>query len=259
MRLLLNLFSPFRAILAAIFILSVGQPAVAGWYKVDNYEGDVGGRPIRVSLQHYSFGSGITVQGSYYDEAERRPVPLYGKSTERGIVLCEIHDADELERIVVRGSKTGFYLAECPLVLSLEGDRARGTWKRSGSDHPVFLKKIASLDDSGEPVLHGQVDIPFWAQTRDHMIVGRYEMTEAGVCMSRVAFVDKRTGKTDQQLEFGGDPCDAGMVMTPIYMNVQIWPRAGGEVISVNFRDGGAGYSEDYVYDAAAKRFVREP
>lgn len=257
-KLFLALLSSRRAIVA-LLMLWAAQPAAAGWYKVDNYEGTVGGRPIRVSLQRYEFGSGITVQGSYYETAERRPVPLYGMSTDRGLVLCAIHSEAELERIVVRGSKTGFYLAECPLVLLLDGARATGTWKQDGTDRVVTLKRTASLDDSGEPVIVGAVDIPFWAQTETHMLVGRYENTASGVCMSKLAFVNKQTGKTDQQLQYGGDPCDAGMIMTPIYMNVQIWAQEGKEIVSVNFRDGGAGYEENYAYDAAANKFVKEP
>ncbi len=39
---------------------------------------------------------------------------------------------------------------------------------------------------------------------------------------------------------------NAGMLVTPIYMNVQKWVEGGKDVISVNFRGGGAGSMEDY-------------
>jgi len=255
-----RLTSPFvalyRSLIAAIFVLSFGPQALAGWYQVENYEGEVGGRPIHFSLQHYSFGSGISVEGSYYFTAERRPVPLYGTLTDRRAVLCEIASDAELHRVIVMGSKTPFDLTQCPLVLTLDDDQATGQWTIEGIDHAVTLRKTASLDDRSEPSITGTVAIPFWAQTQTHMFVGRYEKTDSGICMSSVGIINKPSGKVDQELRFGGDPCDAGMVMTPIYMNVERWDDAGTEIISINFRDGRAGYSENYIYDTAAKRFV---
>lgn len=256
----LSPFAAFRCtILAVLVVLSFGQQAMAGWYQVDNYEGEIGGRPIRLSLQRYDFGSGITIEGSYYFGAERRPAALYGALKGDQVVLCEILSDAELQRIIVMGSKTPFDFSKCPLVLSLDGDRANGTWERNGVRHAVALKKTGSLTDTGEAIIEGEVVIPFWAQTRTHMLAGHYENSASGLCMSKLVFINKASGKIDQELRYGGDPCDAGMIMTPIYMNVQVWMEAGPEIVSVNFRDGGAGYSEDYVYDTSAKRFVRKP
>lgn len=252
-----SVFAPFnRAALAAFMFVLLCQQAVAGWYEVENYEGEIAGSPISLSLQYYSFGSGITVEGSYYFLDERRPVAIYGGLQHHGVRLCEISSEAELQRIIVTGSKTPFDFAKCPLVLSLKGNRAVGRWKRGGVDHAVDLKKIASLDDSDEPSVKGPLVIPFWAQTPTYMFAGTYENTSSGICMTKVAFINKLSGKTDHELRYGGDPCDAGMVMTPIYLNVQTWIEAGAEIISINFGDGAAGSSEDYVYDDKAKRFV---
>ena len=258
-RLLSPLFVLRRFLLAAFAIFAFGAPAMAGWYQVENYEGEVGGKPIHISLQTYDFGSGITVEGSYYFDAERRPVAVYGAVKDGRTVLCEISSEAELKRIVFIGSKTPFDFAACPLVLSFDNDRAGGRWTRDGVDHAVTLKKVASLNDRGEPSIEGRVDIPFWAQTATHMIVGRYENTASGICLSTVGFINKASGKRDQELHYSDDPCNAGMLMTPIYMNVERWTDSGREILGVNFRDGRAGYSEDFVYDAAKKRFVKAP
>ena len=57
-----------RGFIAAVFcLLMQSGNAVAGWYQVENYEGSVGPNPVHLSLQRYaSFGSGITVEGSYF-------------------------------------------------------------------------------------------------------------------------------------------------------------------------------------------------
>jgi hypothetical protein len=257
-RLFSSLFACRLATLTALAIFSCGLPATAGWYQVENYEGEIDGRPVQLSLQRYSFGSGITIEGSYYFETERQPVALYGALKGHQAALCEISSDAELRRVVVMGSKTPFDLTSCPLVLSFDGDRAAGTWKRNGVGHAVALKKTGSLNDTREATVDGEVVIPFWAQTQTHMFAGYYEKSTSGLCMSRMTFINKASGKVDQELRYDGDPCDAGMIMTPIYMNVQLWIETGREIVSINFRDGGAGYSEDYVYDSSAKRYVKK-
>ncbi|TPN60374.1 hypothetical protein FJ981_02250 [Mesorhizobium sp. B1-1-4] len=66
--------------MAAFFcLLLLSQKAVAGWYHVENYEGSIGPDPVHLSLQTYdSFGSGITVEGSYFYDAGQSPIALYG-------------------------------------------------------------------------------------------------------------------------------------------------------------------------------------
>lgn len=246
-----------RLVIAAVAILAFGPPAMAGWYQVDNYEGDVGGRAIRLSLQQYDFGSGITVEGSYYLEAERRPIAVYGKVEEGRAVLCEISGDAELERIVVMGSKTPFDFSACPVLLTFDADRVEGQWKREGIDHAVALKKVGSLNDRDKPSVEGDVEIPFWAQTATHMLVGRYENTASGICMSAVRFINKASGKIDQELRYGGDPCDAGMLMTPIYMNVEVHAGAKSDEIWINYRDNAGGTSDTYVFDRKAKAYVK--
>lgn len=248
-----------RQFFAAFIIVALNQPAFAGWYRVDNYRGEVNGKPIQLSLQRYEFGSGITIEGSYFLEAERRPVALYGMLNGERAILCEITSDAELDRIVVRGSKTPFDFSDCPLTLDVTEGQAVGQWKRDGGPEHVSLVHVASLDDRREQNLAGRFVIPFWAQTEAHMFTGTYENFPSGICLSKVEMVRKSTGKVDQTLTYGGEGCTAGMVMTPIYMNIQKWIDGSTAVISVNFKDNAAGFSDDFVYDETLARLVQRP
>ena len=59
--------------------------------------------------------------------------------------------------------------------------------------------------------------------------------------MAKMQVIKKSNGKVIQAITFKDDDCNAGMLMTPIYMNVQKWVEGGRDIISVNFRGGGAG------------------
>ena len=62
-------------------LLVLSGKAFAGWYQVKNYEGSIGPNPVHLSLQRYDgFGSGITVEGSYFYDAKQSPIALYGKA-----------------------------------------------------------------------------------------------------------------------------------------------------------------------------------
>ena len=246
-----------RLLITVACLLPFAGNAVAGWYQVDNYEGELGKSSIQFSMQTYDFGSGITVEGSYYDKAGNSPIALYGKISGTKVQLCEISNDEELDRVVVQGSTTPFDTSKCPISLTLSDDGATGTWKKGGSDHPVVLRKIASLDDTAEANIDGNVAIPFWAQTDTHMFRGIYTNTSNGLCMEKVEIVNKSTGHIDQEIAFANDVCNAGMVMTPIYMNIQKWVDAGVDIMSVNFLDNRGGYSEDYAYDKASRNFSK--
>jgi hypothetical protein len=97
-----------RGFMAAVFyLLLLSEKAVAGWYQVENYEGPIGANPVHVSLQRYaSFGSGITVEGSYFYDAKQSPIAIYGKADGSKLALCEIADDKEFQRVLIMGSKT---------------------------------------------------------------------------------------------------------------------------------------------------------
>lgn len=246
-----------RLLLAVACLLPLAGNAAAGWYHVENYQGELGETPIEFSMQTYDFGSGLTVEASYYDKSKNSPVALYGKVVGSKVQLCEIVDDEDLNRVIIQGSATPFDTSKCPILLVLSEDGANGTWKKDDVDHPVVLRKIASLDDTAEPKIDGNVAIPFWAQTTTHMFKGIYTNTSNGLCMEKVEIVNKSSGNIDQEIAFANDVCNAGMVMTPIYMNVQTRADAGFDIMSVNFLDNRGGFSEDYGYDKKSNNFSK--
>lgn len=249
-----------RAFVAAFFcLLLLSEEAVAGWYHVENYEGSIGPDPVHLSLQTYdSFGSGITVEGSYFYDAGQSPIALYGTVSGTKLSLCAISDDQEFERIMVMGSKTPVDTTNCPLSLDIGESGARGTWRKGADKFPVTLKKVASLDDTGEAKLDGTVEIPFWAETAADRFAGLYTNTGSGICMTKMQVIKKTSGKVVQQIPFDDDGCDAGMLMTPIYMNVQKWVERRKDIISVNFRGGGNGHTMDYIFNRSARNYQQK-
>lgn len=239
-----------RLTLAIAALLLFSQSAAAGWYRVDNYEGTVGPYAIHLSLQTYDFGSGITVEGSYFVEGQNSPAVVYGLAVDGKIKLCEIADKAEFESKLVQGSTTPFDMSACPIVLDLDDSGAVGTWEIGGKGHAVALGKVAGLDDTGEGVVVGAVAIPFWDHTASHMFSGVYSQTDAGICMERLQVIDKRTSQVAQEISFDDDDlCGAGTVMTQIYRNVETYDDGATELVSVNFADGRWGYAVDYLVD----------
>ena len=246
-----------RGLIGALFCLLLGSgKAFAGWYQVENYEGSIGSNAVHLSLQRYgSFGSGITVEGSYFYDARQSPVAIYGTADGARLSLCEISDDREFERVLIMGSKTPVDTAGCPFTLDVGESGATGFWSKGADKYPVTLKKVASLDDTGDLKMEGTVEVPFWAQTATDRFAGTYTKSDAGICMTRLRVINKKKGKAVQEIGFDDPDCNAGMLMTPIYMNVQKWVEAGKDVISVNFRGGGAGYTEDYAFNSKAKKY----
>ena len=246
-----------RGLIAAVFcLLMLSERALAGWYQVENYEGSIGPNPVHLSLQRNdSFGSGINVEGSYFDNARQSPIAIYGKADGSKLALCEIADDKEFERVLVMGSKTPVDTIGCPFSLEIGESGATGSWSKGADKFPITLKKVASLDDTGEGKIDGTVEIPFWAQTTTDRFAGVYAKSDAGICMTKLQVINKKKGKVVQEIAFDDQDCDAGMLMTPIYMNVQKWVEGGKDVISLNFRGGGAGYTQDYAFSPKARKY----
>lgn len=241
-----------RLTLAIAALLLFSQSAAAGWYRVDNYEGTVGPDVIHLSLQTYDFGSGITVEGSYFIDGHNSPAVVYGQAADGKIRLCEIADEVEFESKLVQGSAIPFDMSDCPIVLDMDANGAVGIWGVGGDGHAVALRKVASLDDTGEGTITGTVAIPFWDHTASHMFSGRYTQTDIGICMEELQVINKQTSQVDQEISFDEDDlCGAGAVMTQIYQNVEIYSDGATELVSVNFADGRWGYAMDYLVDPA--------
>lgn len=237
-------------------VLLLTGEAFAGWYQVENYEGSIGAKPVHLSLQRYdSFGSGITVEGNYFYDAKQIPIAVYGKISGTSVSLCEIADDKEFERVLAIGKKTPVDITGCPFSLNVGKSGATGTWSKGADAYPVVLRKVASLDDTGEAKIDGTVEIPFWAETAAARFSGVYVNTSSGICMTKMLVIKKNSGKVVQKIPFDEDDCDAGMLMTSIYMNVEKGVERGKDIISVNFRGGGAGHTTDYVFNRATGKY----
>lgn len=243
-------------ILAIFLVLLLSGRAAAGWYHVENYEGTIGSQPVHVSLQTYdSFGSGITVEGSYFHDAKQSPIAVYGKLNGTKLALCEISGKKEFDRILGVGSKAPVDTTGCPFSLDMAESGATGTWSKGADTYPVTLKKVAGLDDTGDAKIDGTIEIPFWAETVADRFAGVYTNTDSGTCMVKMQVIKKSSRKVVQEIVFDDDGCDAGMLMTSIYDNVQRWAERDKDVISVNFRGGGVGYTMDYVFNRATRKY----
>ncbi|WP_201414953.1 hypothetical protein [Mesorhizobium sp. J8] len=236
-------------------LLVLSGKAFAGWYQVKNYEGSIGPNPVHLSLQRYdSFGSGITVEGSYLYDAKQTPIALYGKAEGAKLSLCEITDDKEVDRVLVVGSKAPVDTTRCPFSLEISERGARGTWTKGLEKLPVVLKEVAGLDDTAEGEIKGIVEIPFWAHTAIDRFAGIFAKTDAGICMTKLQVVSKKEKKAVQSIRFDDPDCNAGMLMTPIYMNVQLQDE---ETISVNFRGGNGGYTVEYGFSPKTGMYHR--
>lgn len=246
-----------RRFVAAVFcLLLFSGKAIAGLYQVENYEGSIGPNPVHLSLQRYAhFGSGITVEGSYFYDAKQSPIAIYGKADGSRVSLCEIADDKEFQRVLVMGSKTPVDTTGCPLSLDLSESGATGSWSKGADKFPVTLKKVASLDETGEGKIVGTVEIPFWAETVTNRFAGIYTTSDAGICMTKLQIINKKKKKVVQEIGFDDEDCNAGMSTTPIYMNVEKWVEGGKDIISVNFGGGKFAGADDYVLDPKTKKY----
>ncbi|ULU24982.1 hypothetical protein [Dyella terrae] len=220
---------------SVVGLMSCAVSAHAGWYVIRNYEGQVGSLPIHASLQSYTFGSGQNLEGSYYYDSHRAPIPLYGKATGGVIALCEVHNAAEFDKHIATGA--AFSADTCPFQLAADGDHLRGTWSDGAHRYDVALKEVGALDDTSSTAnIHGELVIPYWGQTATHGFFGIYRKVGDGLLVDHIDVVNKRTGKTDQVIWTGkagkaldqeAQDCYFGFYMTPIYMNVQSDGEAG--------------------------------
>lgn len=197
--------------------------AFGGWYQVENYVGHIGSYPVHVSIQEYDFGSGLTVEGSYYYDKHMTAIPIYGKYDKKlkSISLCEIHNDMDFQNIIVRGSETGFETANCPFQLIQTKDSMTGKWVSNGLDYDVLLQRVGSLSNTESGVIMGDVEIPFWGQTKNYMFVGIYESTGKGISINKVRVINKLTKQVVQEFDPQKHDCSFGFFMTPIYMNIE--------------------------------------
>ncbi|MGS0895970.1 hypothetical protein ACVBGC_26065 [Burkholderia stagnalis] len=245
---LLRPLTAVAALLACAPILSQAG-GTAGWYEVVNYTGTIGNAPVHVSLQTYDTldhddAGRWRIDGSYYYDAHRQPIPLQGRRQPDGrMTLCEAAPpASNAESPVVPAASPS-HPKPCPISLTVAGPAATGEWADGRKTLPVALREVGRLNDTdGDHFrLDGSVEIPMWYRTKTHLLLGVYTLTDAcGIAMRSLRAVNLATGRTDRTIPLG---CDAGMLMTPIYANVTDAQRTGH--VTVEFRGGKMGYEED--------------
>lgn len=238
--------------LAALFFAT---HAHAGWYVVDNYAGTLGSMPVHVSLQEYdSYGSGLTIKGSYYYDKYHAPIPLYGKRTSDRIELCEVHTSEEYEHALIEGTKAGFDTHACPFSLNVEGGDLRGEWRQGKKRYPVTLKNTGSLDNRTQEQITGQqIAIPFWGQTATHSFIGLYEQKADRIEINRIDVVNKKTGNVDQTLNPQQYRCDFGFFMTAIYQNIEADNHS--DRVTLNYYSQKGDISVDYAFDRTLQQY----
>jgi hypothetical protein len=234
-----------------------------GWYEVKNYVGTIGIKPVHVSLQTFDdINSGEKAQwrvdGSYYYDAHRIPIPLQGQRQPDGsMVLCEAR----LPRLFYEDLKvpavSKAHPVPCPISLKITADSATGEWNNGKKKLSIVMRQVGSLNNTGTdpftPPLVGVVEIPMWFHTKKHMLLGVYKPSEncdyetSGNCQERcpvsmghLRLVNIATGRIDNEIELDSN---AGTVMTSIYENVSGSLKA--RHVSVVYQDAKMGYDED--------------
>ncbi|WP_254617392.1 hypothetical protein [Burkholderia metallica] len=239
---------PLDATIAALLACAPAA-SFAGWYEVANYTGTIGNAPVHVSLQSYDTldrndAGRWRVDGSYYYDAHRKPIPLRGRRAPDGrLTLCEASSpASNADSPVVPAASPS-RPKPCQIALNVAGKTATGTWDDGRKTLPVTLNEVGRLNDTDAQHLQldGSVDIPMWYRTKTHMLVGVYALSDkCGIAMQSLRAVNIATGRVDRTIALD---CDAGMVMTSIYANVTDAQPPGH--VSVEFRGGKMGYQED--------------
>lgn len=244
--------------LLAFALLAIASPANAGWYEVKNYVGTIGKSPIHISLQTYDYinhgeQAQWRVDGSYYYDDYRTPIPLQGKRQQNGdMVLCEarlpLSAADE----PAVPTASSAHPVPCPISLTFQGEAAMGVWLDGKKNLPITLRQVGSLNDTGVVRLEGVIEIPMWYHTKKHLLLGIYQTSqECPVSMLQLRLLNIHTGQIDREIAFD---CMAGMIMTSIYANVSDGPTA--HQITVGFQGGKMGYDE--VVDIAPRQAKRK-
>jgi hypothetical protein len=237
-----------RITLCLISFIAVSS-ARAGWYEIRNYAGTIGGRPIHLSLQTYddidrNEPGQWHVDGSYYYDTYRTPIPLQGKRQPNGeMQLCEAVEPVSFAESPLVPAVSATHPVPCPISLKVSGTEASGDWRDEKSVLPIALHQVGSLVDTGlePPRVVGVVEIPMWHHAKDHLLLGVYQSSRScPLSMVRLRLVNIKSGQIDRNLKFR---CGTGTVATSIYANVY---RANNpHHVIVIFQGGDHGMGDD--------------
>jgi len=215
--------------------------AQAGWYEVRNYTGTLGNHSVHVSLQTYRWlqqGKLGKVDGSYYYNKYLTPIALHGEQqTERQMTLCEEPDN------------------KCPITLTVTDQGASGTWSDGKRTLPIKLQQVGRLDntDDNHPLLEGIIEIPMWSHTKNRMFLGVYDhhvaedpLERPYITMKAIKEIETKNGRLVRTLDVDDL---AGLLTTPIYMNVEATVQDKGLSLMIQHGGGHMGFDEDRVIE----------
>ncbi|BFG77269.1 hypothetical protein PTKU46_53020 [Paraburkholderia terrae] len=230
-------------------ILFTASSAHAGWYEIRNYAGTIGSLPVHVSLQTYDDINRNTsgqwrVDGSYYYDAHRVPIPLQGKRQPNGeMQLCEAVEPVSFGDSPTVPAASPTHPVPCPITLKISDTKASGEWRDGKKVLPIALHQVGSLNDTGleTPRVVGVVEIPMWHRTKNHLLLGVYQSSmDCSLSMVRLRLINIKSGQIDRDLKFD---CGAGIVATPIYANV--YRADNPRNVTVIFQGGYRGMGDD--------------
>lgn len=230
-------------------MLLSASSAYAGWYEVRNYTGTIGGLPVHVSLQTYddinrNDDGRWRVEGSYYYDAHRVPIPLQGKRQPNGeMQLCEAAEPVSFGESPVVPAASPTHPVPCPIAIKVSDAEATGEWRDAKRVLPIALHQVGTLNDTdpSAPAVVGDVDIPMWHHTKSHLLLGVYQSSsDCPLSMAGLRLVNIKSGRTDRELKFD---CGAGTVATSIYANV--YRAQKPRHVTVLFQGGYHGMGDD--------------
>jgi len=221
--------------LIPLVLLLFASYARAGWYEVKNYAGTIGGLPVHVSLQTFDYinhgePSQWLVEGSYYYDSLRIPIPLRGtRQTDGSMQLCEAAPPLSIGESPVVPAVSAEHLVPCKITLSFADDNVTGKWNDGKKELAVALHQVGSLNDTGSVRLDGSVEIPMWYHTKTHLLVGVYTSSaDCPASMRHLRLINIATGRVDRDIPL---ECDAGMIITSIYANVSNGPTKNKVIV----------------------------
>lgn len=117
-------------------LIAVATSADAGWYEIRNYVGTIGRIPVHLSLQTHddadqNQSDHWRVDGSYYYDAHRIPIPLQGKRQLNGeMQLCEAAEPVSFGDSPKLHSASPTHPTSCPIALKISDSGAEGQARR---------------------------------------------------------------------------------------------------------------------------------
>ena len=202
-----------RLVFLLFTLLSCCLQVKASRFEVDNYEGKIGAFPVHVSVQNFSYiRKEKLIDGVYYYDTYRAPIPLHGTFQGEEIILCELRENDYKEPIKIKN------IDDCEFRLKYYKDKLIGRWKSKTASYPVELARTNSFYDNY--IEKGKIEIPFWGQTREHNFLGVYETDKEEIVINKINVVSKKSGKVIQEINPQLYGCDFGFYISHIYLHV---------------------------------------